>query len=90
MGCVLNGVMKVGHKFAEGSFANPDVDDLVVSAIVAHFEENGKAYPWDAIKSVSESRNVPKKTVRAGIRKLRLNADLVPAEPFIGKLELKR
>lgn len=80
--------MEMGSTFAEGSFANPDVDDSIVEAVVAYFERNEQSYPWDVICDVSEDEGVSKKTVRMAVRKLRMENEIVPAAPFVGELEL--
>lgn len=80
--------MEMSSTFAEGSFANPDVDDSIVEAVVAYFDGHEQAYPWDVICSVSEQQEVSKKTVRMAVRKLRMRNEIVPAEPFVGEMEL--
>lgn len=80
--------MEMNRQKPEGTFANPDVDDEIVNAVVDYLEDNEKAYPWDIICDVSESEDIPKKTVRKAIRKLRMPNSIVPAEPFVGELTL--
>lgn len=71
-------------------FSNPDVDESVVKAVVEYLDENGKSYPWDVIVEVSNSLDVPKKTIRKAFRKLHLNDRIVHAEPFVGEMRLTK
>lgn len=78
----------MNKKFAERSFANPDVDESIVDAVKQYFGEHGSAYPWDVICDVSESEGVSKKTARKAIRKLRMENRVVPVPPFTGEMGL--
>lgn len=78
----------MGSTFVEGSFANPDVENGIVKAVEEYVDVHERVYPWDVICAVSESEDVPKKTVREAVRKLRMEDTVVPAAPFVGEMEL--
>lgn len=78
----------MNKRFADRSFANPDVDEEIVTSVISYFQSQETAPPWDAICAVSEEQTVPKKTVRKAVRKLRMQNKLVPAPPFTGCMEL--
>lgn len=76
------------EKSAEGSFANPTVDESIVLAVVSYFEECETAYSHEVIADVSDEKQVSENTVRKAIRKLFLGKRIVPAPPFVGEFEL--
>lgn len=69
-------------------FADPNVDESIVEAIEKYFNEYTVAYPHDAIREVSKSENISKRTARKALRKLKLSHQIVPAKPYIGKMRL--
>jgi len=80
--------MELYEKSAEGSFANPTVDESIVLAVVSYFEKHGKSYPYEVIEVVSEKENVLQENVRLALRKLHMGKRVVNAPPFTGQFEL--
>lgn len=73
---------------AEGSFQNPRVNEHLLNDVIAYFREESASHPFEAVQTVSSQRDVPRRTVREAVRKLRMNNRLVPEYPFVGELTL--
>lgn len=81
--------MRLDKYFPDNSsFNNPDVSDRIIKSIIEYFNSNDESHPREVICSVAKRENVSKKTVRKGVRKMKMNNIIVPTEPFVGKLEL--
>lgn len=65
-----------------GKFADPDVSDEVVTSVSEQLSEIEPAYPWDLLDAVY----VDTEQARLALRKLRMANEIVPAEPFKGKV----
>jgi hypothetical protein len=80
--------MSPNSGYANGTFANPNVRKDIVECIVNYLKDNGKSHPHEVISYVMNKKAVSRGCVVEGMRKLRMSNTIVPAEPFVGEVEV--
>lgn len=80
--------MNPDSEYANGTFANPNVKKNIVECIVHYLKNNGKSHPHEVISHVMDKKTVSRESVVEGMRKLKMSNTIVPAEPFVGEVEV--